>query len=660
MNRPTTSRRPPVIGRRMFLAGAGAVAGSVVLAACSGGGSGSGSDDTPASAAKGKEAPQLADLVEQGQLPPVEERLPAEPLVVEPNDRIGQYGGIWQSAFNGPGDQTGIALSTMYEGLVRWVPDWTGAPGDEEIIANVASSYEVDADGTEYTFHLREGMKWSDGEPFTADDIAFGYQDIVLNAELPAKMAIDKNAYSSGGVPATLRVDDPLTVTFVFEQPNGLFLPALAEAVTLIVPKHYLQQFHAAHNPDVAALVAAEGQDSWVSLFALKVDPTMNADIPVIFPWKTKTPVGAGTRVELERNPYYWKVDPGGSQLPYLDGVSFQVIEDNEVMLAGALQGDFDMHWRNFNTPTNKPLLADAREDAGFDFFELTPSQANRMSIMLNLTHQNPVLREVFANKDFRIGLSHAIDRQQLIDTVFQRQGTPSQVAPREESPFYDEEMTTQYTEYDVDLANQHLDAAGFSQRDDAGLRLGPDGQPIRFLVSHAGVTNEADVLDLISGYWAEVGIDMRPEGIERTLLEERRKANQHDAIAWPAGGGVDVIVNPHWYLPASNRSDYAQLWAQWFTSGGAEGEAPPAEVQQQYELYRELQQTPAADQQEQLMKEILRLAAEQFFHIGTVAAGPGYGIVKNSFHNVPAAVTDSFRAKSPALTNPEQYFTQA
>jgi peptide/nickel transport system substrate-binding protein len=614
-------------------------------------------DDAP-SEDLGGEAPMLAEQVAAGDLPALEERLPVQPLVVEPVESIGEYGGTWETALNGPGDDQWVIRTIGYEGLVRWVPNWTGAPGDEEIVPNIAESYEVNEDGTEYTFTLREGMKWSDGKPVTVDDAVFAYEEMTLNADLfPAT----PGQFVSGGEPATLRVDDDRTFTFVFAEPNGLFLQPFAGGVAGIAPAHYLRQFHADHSDDIDAVVSQEGFGNWVELYEFKREIHSNPDLPVLNPWVITQPVGDGTSVVAERNPYYWKTDPEGNQLPYLDQVRYQMLDDEQVMLASALQGDFDMHSRTFNTAANKPVVAEGREDGGYDFFSLGSTLASELVIMLNLTHDDEQLREVFSNKDFRIGLSHAINRQEVVDAVFQRQGSPSQVAPPPRSAFYNEQLATQYTEFNVDLANQHLDAAGFAERDSDGYRLGPDGERISFLVSHASVPTEtADALDLVATYWAEVGIEMRPDPMDRTLFEERRRANDLDAAVWKAGGGLDTIQNPFWFVPISDRADYAQLWAEWHRSGGDAGVEPPEATQRQFDLWQEVTQEPDASEQQRLMAELLQISAEEFYHIGLLQPVEGYGIVKNEFHNVPEAMPESFLVRTPGLSNPEQYFKRS
>lgn len=126
---------------------------------------------------KFNESPQLAELVRQGKLPPLEKRLPENPVVVEPIEEIGKYGGTWKFAILGPGDIT-VYAPMFAESLVKWNRTGNG------IVPNVAEKWEIKRAYREFVFYLRKGLKWSDGQPLTADDILFWYEDILQNKEL--------------------------------------------------------------------------------------------------------------------------------------------------------------------------------------------------------------------------------------------------------------------------------------------------------------------------------------------------------------------------------------------------------------------------------------------------------------------------------------------
>lgn len=604
------------------------------------------------------EAPSLAALVESGELPPVEERLPESPRVIEPIERIGTYGGTWRMGLVGGADTPWLIRTMAYENLVNWNVDWTG------VVPNIAESYEVNEDSTEFVFHLRRGMKWSDGEPFTSADIMFWYEDVLLNEELTPAVP---TWLLSGGEPVVVEAPDEYTVVFRFAAPNGLFLNNLAlpdNAVVTLYPRHYMEQFHASYNTtNLDELVQQAGAADWVQLFQNKADihTFSNADKPVLYAWRLTTPYGAGTRVVAERNPYYWKVDTEGNQLPYIDELVYNIYEDAEVLLLQALNGEIDMYDRHIATLPNRAILADNMEEGDYHFYDLVPAGGNAMVLFLNLNDNDPVKREIFQNKDFRIGLSYAIDRQEIIDLIYLGLSEPSQVAPRAESNIYDEELAKQYTEYHPELANEYLDRAGYTERDSEGYRLGPDGQRISFTIEVTSAIQQwVDAIELIREDLAEVGIDMQVLVADRALVWERMQAGEQDAMVWGGEGGLymDALMGPYSYFPYSIYSKFAPYWSNWY-QGAEPAEEPPADVKRQMELYDQVQATADPDEQLRLMTEILEIAKEQFYHIGIGTLPPGYGIVKNNFHNVPEAMPQAGLYPNPAPTMPEQYFIE-
>ena len=297
---------------------------------------------------------------------------------------------------------------------------------------------------------------------------------------------------------------------------------------------------------------------------------------PVIGAWIHENGTNSDiTQLTAVRNPYYWKVDPEGNQYPYIDFLQYDVGEDTETLVLKALNGEIDMQDRHIATLNNKAVFFDNMEAGGYTFFDKIPSGMNTMIIAFNLTTEDPVLSEVFNNRDFRVALSHAINRQEIIDVVFVGQGEPYQAAPRPSSPFYNETLAKQYTEYDPDTANQILDEAGFAERDGDGFRLGPDGNRISFAVEvHTVAADRIDMLELVQGYWADVGIDMQVEVEDRSILYDRKEANEHQAVVWGGDGGLEIFLEPRWYFPFSNESNFAMLWNFWF-NGDARGVEP-------------------------------------------------------------------------------------
>lgn len=364
-NERTPQRRP--ISRRSLFQNGSAVLAAAIAAGCD---VLSTTPDrgTPSRQPSGgdNQAPMLAELVRQGELPPVGRRLPEEPLVVEPVEEIGVYGGEWRTLSPGPDTDYPQLITMAYENLVRWQPAAKAFQLDE-IIPNIAASFDFDNSGREYTFTLRPGLRWSDGEPFTADDIVFWYEDVLLDSDItpamPSWLGIGSDA---------LRVDrvDEHTVRFVFSKANGLFLHNLASPQGGTVtnhPAHYLKRFHKKYNPDVERESADAGLDRWADLFLQKASWFENAERPVLFAWQlTNTPGAAGDRVVAERNPFYWKVDPRGRQLPYIDRISYTMVEEIDTMVLKATAGEVGMQNWLLDRLQDKPIYFQNREGGDY------------------------------------------------------------------------------------------------------------------------------------------------------------------------------------------------------------------------------------------------------------------------------------------------------
>ncbi|PRY00891.1 ABC transporter substrate-binding protein [Allonocardiopsis opalescens] len=650
---PTRGRRRP---RTRAL---GAVAGVLVLAltGCSFFSTDPAGQEEGAAVEGVNEAPMLAERVEAGELPPLAERLPEDPVVVQPTEQVGTYGGEWNSAIAGVGDWPWLGRTVGYESLTRWSTDWT------ETIPNLAESWEYNEDATQLTYTLRAGLRWSDGEPFTSRDIEFALNDIFGNEEVSPEAITD---------PGTVEVVDDQTFTITWEEPRALFAASdLLNYQIVNKPRHYLEQFHEDYNPDAQELAEEEGFDSWVEMLDVRAGVTnsaltwQNPELPTMNPWMVVEPLADSGTMVLERNPYYWKIDTEGNQLPYIDRVNFEIMQDPEVMLTRALNGDINMHSRHFNTLANRPVLAENRERGNYDFFAQTPSEMNTNVIAFNLTHEDESLREVFNDIDFRIAMSHAINRQEVIDVVYQEQGEPWQAAPRRESPYYNEELATQYLEYDPELAEQILDDAGYERRGGDGPRLGPDGEPIAFTLSVATDfrPDQIDAMEMVVGYWQAVGIDVQLRPEDRALFLERKQNNEHEVSVWSGDSGLtDVLYDPRWYVPwHSGESAFAIPWAQWYASEGQDerGQEPSEPARQQLELYDQVQAEPDPAAQQELMRQIIDIAQDQFWAMGIGLTPETYGIVANDFHNVPERMFSASNYNDPGPTNPEQYYVE-
>lgn len=601
-----------------------------------------------------QEAPALAALVKDGKLPPVAERLPKEPEVVKPLEGVGRYGGQLRYGLRGSSDHNNILRMIGPQGLVRWNPSYT------EIVPNVARSFEASADATTFTFKLREGMRWSDGQPFTADDVLFNMQDVVLAGAL----APTPPRYQAGGKPATVEKLDATTVRFTFAAPYGDFLAELASPLgqhPVLYARHYCAQFHPKHNPNVAELVKAANASDWQNLFLARCGdieiPSRwgNPAKPTLDPWVVKEPyVGGATRVVAERNPYFWQVDQAGNQLPYVDQLVSPIAQDVESLVLEAVGGRIDFQIRHLDAPSNRPVLAQNRQKGGYEFVEATRVGGTNMIINLNLTHKDPELRELFNKKDFRIALSHGIDRQEVIDTALLGEGEPWQQGPFEDHPNHHARLSTQYLAHDPAAANKLLDGLGLTRRAADGTRLLPSGRPLKFKIDVITTlqAEHGDMLEIIARQWEKIGVDMDVNALERTFFYSRTSESyEHDAAVWGAEGSWVPGEIPQQIVPVHHDSRWGIPWTFWYKSGGKQGEEPPASVKERMRLYDQARATVDTAKRRELMLQIAEIAADEFEVMGVSKSTPTYGIRKLTLKNVPPAMPSSWYYPTPAPT---------
>ncbi len=613
-------------------------------------------------AAPAGEAPMLKALVDAGSLPALADRLPKNPMVVTPLNEIGTYGGTWNSTIVGGGSLSMLFRYQAYEPLVRYNPEWTG------IIPNVAESVTANDAATEFTFKLREGHKWSDGHPYTTDDVMFWYEDVFTNPDLEVT---NQDHLIQGEDKAVFTKVDETTFTVSFKNSNGLFLLLLAWAdvdQTTRFPKHYLSQFMPKYNPDADKLATDAGLSGWVQMFqkksgaALEDDFFTNSEIPVLHPWKMTVAPGESTeRAVAERNAYYFKVDTAGNQLPYLDSINYVLVADAQVLLLKVLQGEIDLLDQYIGTPTNKSVLFDGQQKGDYHFYTTLSTQPNEMAICFNMTHPDKVKAELYSNKDFRAGISHAIDRQAMIDSVFVGVGSPSQAAISESDPLYNERLAKQFTEFDVAKANEFLDKAA-PNKDADGFRLDSSGRRISIVFEQDQNRLEmVDMMQLLMPMLKDVGIDGQLKLIDRSLWEVRIRQNMdYDATTNRFGGGIGLaaILDPRYFVPFNDNAFYAPGWQIWYNDKSAPNAVePPAQVQEALKLYDEMKSTVDDARRTEAFKQILEIAADQFYTVGIKIPNDAYGIVKNNFKNVPEKMPNSFGYPTPAPTNPEQYY---
>lgn len=605
------------------------------------------------------EAPSLAALVAAGSLPPVAERLPAEPEVVGGPDGVGRYGGELRFGLRGSSDHNHILRMVGPQGLVRWNPDYT------LIVPNVAASWEVNDNATEFTFFLRPGMRWSDGEPFTADDILFNINDLVLNADYGPT----PQRYTAGGVPMTVERLDDFAVRFTFAAPYGDFLAELASPLgqhPVLYAKHYCGQYHPRHATDINAAIAAHGATDWRNLFQQRCGdieiPSRwgNPDRPTLDPWIVTEPyTGGATRVVMERNPFFWQVDAAGHQLPYIDRLNAPIAQTVDSLILQIIGGQIDFALRHVDSPAQRPVLAENRARGGYDFFEASPVGGTRMVLNLNLTHRDPEMRALFSQRDFRVALSLGIDREDIIETALFGQGEPWQQGPFRDHPNFHERLATQYLDHDPAEANRRLDALGL-QRGPDGVRRMASGRPVRFTIDVIPTLQpeHVDMLEMMAQQWAEIGVQADINPIERTFFFERTSnANEHDAAVWGAQASWMPGEIPQQIVPVHHDARWGIGWSHWYNSGGAQGEEPPASVRERMRLYDQAKATVDPDARRALIHQIADIAADEFEVFSVSTAVPAFGIRSNRLRNVPSSMPSSWYYPTPAPALPQVWF---
>jgi peptide/nickel transport system substrate-binding protein len=623
-----------------------------------------------------QESPMLAEQVEAGTLPPVAERLPATPQVVTPLSGTGEDGGTLRQGIVGTSVTWGGGLyTTQWEGLVQWQPDF------QDVEPSLAERIEVSDDAREYTFYFRDGIKWSDGQPFGADDILFYINDVVLNPDLNAAGTADWLPLDQTDGFSAEKVGEN-GVKLTFPNPNGTLLLQIATWIGrgfAMYPKHYLSQFHKTYNPDVDKLAEEAGLESWMSLFYQKGPDTWGnpdrlmdvPEYPSLGPWTVTQPIGSGTTARFVRNPYYWKVDDKGNQLPYMDEVLFTSYQDPETRTLAMLNGDLDYVKDPGNE--NRAVYFDALDQGkAINVLAAAPGGGNTVSVHFNMASKDAELAKIFQNKDFRIGMSHAINRPEIIEVVFQGQGEPAQVGPWKDSPLYNEQLSTQYTEYNVDLANEYLDKV-LPNKDSEGFRLREDGSRLSIIWTlYDANANGGDAKtwlqssELMVGHFAAVGIETKLDVIADAVVTERRDNNDIDMFTYhgsEGGAGLEAMLDPRWHIPGEFWGVFSLGWFNGRDGGNelrkASGVPMPEEMQAIRDAWSAAISQPTLEAQIEAMKGVMQTSADNFWVIGISRPGNAYQPISTRLQNFPDNAYMAWLPGSNKITRPEQWFIQ-
>ena len=601
-----------------------------------------------ATASAFSEAPMLASMVSAGTLPAVEDRIPtAADVMVENVASVGNYGDKnIQMTLSKAGWNTGKPIE---QGLFRF-------NSDGEVEPNVAKGYDVNNDATVYTIYLREGMKWSDGVDFTAEDCVFFYDHMCVPQTFGKSLWDCFKATDAEGNQSTAtftKVDD-YTFTVSFEAPKPNFINELCiNAKWCYAPKHYhetiLPEFigeEAAQKKaeemgfsDVAKMGSETGYYFWNV-----------AGIPTLNPWVLSTEAGKndvnGSYFEYVRNPYYWKVDQNGQQLPYVDKIEYTLISDDSQFLTKILAGEVtiaDAGWNDIET------LTENADKVGFHIVQWANSSwgAANAQLELNQTAPDEDYRALFQTKEFRQALSIAVDREEFSKLISDGWQVGRQASPAEGALGYSEAWAKKWTEYDPAAAQALLEGLGMVKGSDGYYDLANGKDFVLNILSYTS-SGADDTYVVLSKYWDAIGIKSTYKPMDKDTLNNNIISNEYDAVLSPVAPAetISLGLRPDTLVPVRNYAEWYGDIGTWYASGGTEGVAPTGDLLKLCELYDQLKVEADAGKRADIIDQMYKLHEENIWVIGYMESASTMFAIDNDFINFPEAemFSDEYR----------------
>jgi len=542
-------------------------------------------------------------------LPKVADRMPKEPKLTnempadELNYKIGEYGGTLRTVRIGDWDVE--LFASCNEPLLNSI----GYIG-KEVTPNIVKNYEVSADQKEFTFVMRDGMRWSDGQPLTTDDVAFAVKDVLMNKELtPIFPAWLNAAGKQGSTPMALEVVDKTTFKIKFDQPYGGFPMQLAidgyrGYTDLIKPAHFLKKYHKTYA--VATELEKMTTDAkfkageWINLFN-KMDvnnwETCSPEaigFPTLAPWLlTKN----GDIKIFERNPYYFKMDSDGQQLPYIDQIQSTAVQDLEMVTMKIIAGEVDDSYQ-WATTMKLALYKENEAKAGIKIYTKTKMTRTAADIYLNQTYKDPTWQKVVQDVRFRQALNYAFDKKDIVDTVYNGYAKPG---------------TINGGEFNLVAGNKLLDEMGMKKGAD-GFRKGPDGK--KFTINFAytlDMPNFQPLAQLVTEEWKLLGLDVQLKLIDFALWSTRNAANELQCHMLYSVGPVMPNFTAEW-----GASYWGQQWDVFYKSNGKSGIAPPADVLNFYKMVDSLRTAVSYEGSKKIIEQIRADMAKNLWYFVT------------------------------------------
>lgn len=580
------------------------------------------------------EAPMLADQVAAGALPPVEERLPANPNVIPVVDQIGTYGGTMR--FADTGERMDEGLRIRHTGLFRY--NFTAS----EAQADLAESWEWSNENRTLTITLRDGLKWSDGDDFNTGDIQWFWDNVLNHPEVSPNGP--GGFWAPTGEPAVLEVVDDTIFSWTWTIPYPIAMDRFARTHfsgdnSLYGPSHYLEQFHADFNENAQALAEDAGFEIWVDMLGSRRAQgyqltSMPLDRPYLDSW---VPVSIESdRVLLERNPYFHQVDPEGNQLPYMDNIEVTLAGDQDLYALKLSAGELDFGAR-WTRPSDLQLYRQNEESGDYTTYIAQSLRPSEFAIFLNQAFPDEELQPLFQSLDFRAALSMAIDRNEMNDVLFFGLGEIHPPTPLKTLPWFRDEWYNEFLDYTPDKSNELLDGLGLTERDGDNFRLLPSGERLTIIIHGRDIHMPG--CELMASDLTDIGVELICQESTPDLIAQLQDANEMMAQIWHIGRATlfgrgtpdDFAVND------PSRHSWGRQWALWISSNGEAGIEPPQSIKDLNEKWNEFSQHPSDSAEAAAVgAEYFSYYAEQLPIIPTVGLSPQPVVYSNRMRNVP------------------------
>jgi len=604
---------------------------------------------------KSAEPPYLAELVKSGKLPAKDQRLPSEPCVVTGRQSAGTYGGELRMTMFDP-----VWWVSAYDLIVERFLVYSDKDG-KTIVPNVLASWQVTPDGKTYTFKLRKGMKWHTGDPITTEDVRFWWEDHMTNKDINSAPWWQ---FRFGGENMKVEIVDDFTFKFTFAAPFGNFPAHLTRwdpgADCIVFPSKHLKQFHAkyADQAKLEADAKANKFETWIQWYNAHIapgkwgGPQFSIEYPKVFPWIIKDNPAQGL-FNWERNPYYYKVDEQGNQLPYIDTMRFDYTASTETTKLKLAQDEVDILGQHVVTMAEYPFYKDNAAKGNYIVGDYISTMGDRVTLFPQHTIMDADgkldqgLTDIVRDPRWVQALSMAVDREEINQSLFYGTAKMGAMSPMPTSKYYKPEYGTAFATFDKAAAEKLLDDMGLKKGAD-GMRTRQDGSPLKYNIENAGIRVGPVVpkfCEMIVSYWREIGVDATTKEIQESLYNERMTNAQIHVGVWHADRCSDMLlhIEPQWFIPTSNGSQGGPdaKWGQWYLAADKKAAGliePPTEIKNLLDTFDKM--TSAIDENERvkLGQTIFDYLSKNPLEIGSVLECPAPLTFNKNLRNLPPA----------------------